>query len=148
MSLRPAPVLLLAAAAALGAVSLAEESLPADPPARPARVSRLLTIGRAYTVEAGGCESRHTHFHVTAIQPIDRAKTDESQVVSGVFFRSRERTGQAGWRNVGYSPDGRSIEFDLYAQGAGTIDTGSGKGRCESPSAARTVVDIEAWVLE
>ncbi|HEY6099408.1 MAG TPA: hypothetical protein VIW03_08265 [Anaeromyxobacter sp.] len=132
-----------------GRAAPAADAIPADPPARPERPSRLMTIGRAYTVEAGGCESRNTHFHVTAIQPIDRTRADKSQVLAGVFFHGRELTGQSGWRNVGFSADGRSIEFDLYARGGGEIDSaGPGRSRCEGPSAARAVVDIEAWVFE
>lgn len=143
-----APLALFAALAALTGTAPAEESIPADPPARPERHSRLLAIGRAYTVEAAGCESRHSRFRVSAIQPIDRTKTDQAQVLAGVFFRSREVTGQAGWRNVGFTPDGRSIEFDLFAQGAGTFDPTAPKNKCQSPSVARAVVDIEAWVFD
>src|SRR5512141_312145 len=132
-----------------GSAAQAADAISADPPARPERPSRLMTIGRAYTTEAGGCESRNTHFHVTAIQPIDRTKMDKSQVLAGVFFRSQQLTGQSGWRNVGFSPDGRSIEFDLYARGGGELDSaGSGRSRCEAPSPARAVVDIEAWVFD
>jgi hypothetical protein len=128
---------------------VAEESIPADPPARPQRTSRLLTIGRAFTVQAAGCDSRTQRFRVTAIQPIDRSKVDEKQVLSGVFFVSQERTGRAGWQNVAFSPDGRSVEFELYAEGAGTRDDSApGRHRCESPSVARAVVDIQAWVFD
>jgi hypothetical protein len=143
-------VLAILAVLPLASITLAEESIPADPPARPERPSRLLTIGRAYTVEAGGCEGHKQHFRVTAIQPIDRTKTEKTQVLAGVFFRSREMTGHAGWRNVGFSADGRSVEFELYATGAGELDPSPapGKPRCESPSVAKAVVDVEAWVFD
>ncbi len=59
-------------------------------------------------------------------------------------------TGRSGWRNVGYSPDGRSVEFELFAEGAGeTIPAAGGTpSRCESPSLSRAVVDVEAWVFD
>lgn len=138
-------------AAALSVPALpAAESIPDRPAERVERPSRLLTVGRAYTVEAKGCESRVSHFRVTAIQPIDRTKIEKQQILSGVFFRSRESSGHSGWRNVGYSADGRSIEFDLYAEGAGSIERREpGQApRCESPAVARTVVDVEAWVFD
>jgi hypothetical protein len=142
------PAAILTAALAVPAIPASSETIPSDPPARAERPSRLLTIGRAYTVEARGCETKTTHFHVTAIQPIDRTRAEKSPTLSGVFFRSRELTGQAGWRNVGYSTDGRSIEFDLWAEGAGTPENGPGTARCESPAIARAVIDIDAWVLD
>ena len=103
-------------AAAILAAALLVPSSPASaetdrPPDRPERPSHLLTVGRAYTIEAKGCESRVTHFHVTAIQPIDRSKSDKDQILSGVFFRKRDVTGHSGWRNVGLpsiGADGRS----------------------------------------
>lgn len=149
----PSRTILAAAACSMllfgGRAAPAADAIPADPPARPERPSRLMTIGRAYTVEAGGCESRHQTFHVTAIQPIDRTRGDKSQVLAGVFFRGRELTGRSGWRNVGFSPDGRSVEFDLYARGGGELASpGHGPQRCETPSPARAVVDIEAWVFD
>ena len=84
------------------------------------------------------------------VQPIDRSKIDKDQVLSGVFLRKRELTGHSGWRNVGYSADGRSIEFELFAEGAGeTIRaTDATQSRCESPSVSRAVVDVEAWVFD
>lgn len=148
MALRTAPLALAAVLAATASSLPAEESIPADPPARPERPSRLLTIGRAFTVQAAGCGSKVQRFRVTAIQPIDRSKIDETQVLSGVFFVSRERTGHAGWQNVAFSPDGRSVEFELYAEGAGKRDESAPRGRCESPSLARAVVDIQAWVFD
>ncbi|HXM76050.1 MAG TPA: hypothetical protein VOA00_02580 [Thermoanaerobaculia bacterium] len=142
-------------AAAILAAALLVPCVPASaetdrPPDRPERPSHLLTVGRAYSIEAKGCESRVTHFHVTAIQPIDRSKSDKDQILNGVFFRKRDITGHSGWRNVGYSADGRSVEFDLYAEGAGQMNPAEAghPPRCESPSLARAVVDVEAWVFD
>ncbi|MCA1582746.1 MAG: hypothetical protein LC796_15415 [Acidobacteria bacterium] len=145
-----APAAIVAAILLLPRVSAGAETIPEAPPERAQRPSHLLTVGRAFTVEAKGCESRGKRFVVTAIQPIDRSKTGKDQILSGVFLRKRELTGRSGWRNVGYSPDGRSIEFELFAEGAGEAIPASGgtPSRCESPSLSRAVVDVEAWVFD
>jgi hypothetical protein len=149
MTLGP-PAAILTAILLLPGAAAAAETIPQTPPERVQRPSHLLTVGRAFTVEAKGCESRGKRFVVTAIQPIDRSKADKEQILSGVFLRKREQTGRSGWRNVGYSPDGRSVEFELFAEGAGEAIPASGgtPSRCESPSVSRAVVDVEAWVFD
>ena len=146
MSHRPAASSLLAAALLLPALSARAETTPE----RGQRPSHLFTVGRAFTVEAIGCESRGKRFIVTAVQLIDRSKIDEDEVVSGVFLRKRELTGRSGWRNVCYSPDGRSVEVELFAEGAGewipAVD--ANRSKCQSPSLSRVVVDVEAWVFD
>jgi hypothetical protein len=118
-------------------------------PERAARPSTLLTLGGRYTVEAGGCDRSNRSFRVFSRRPIDVGKVQSGQIVSGVFMRERERAGRAGWRNVTLAPDGLSLEFELFAEGGGSIDLVPGEPRkCVSPSPARVVVDVEAWVFD
>ena len=118
-------------------------------PARAARLSTLLTLGGRYTVEAGGCDRSNRAFRVFSRRTIDVGKLQPGQIVSGVFMRERERAGRAGWRNVTLAPDGLSVEFELYAEGGGSYELVPGEGRkCTSPSPARVVVDVEAWVFD
>jgi hypothetical protein len=118
-------------------------------PERAARPSTLLTLGGRYTVETRGCDRSNRAFRVFARRPIDVGKVQPGQIVSGVFMRERERVGRAGWRNVSLAPDGLSVEFELYAEGGGSHEIVPGEGpRCTSPSPARVVVDVEAWVFD
>lgn len=118
-------------------------------PARAPQPSTLLTLGGLYTVQAAGCDRSSRAFRVFARRPIDVGKVQTGQIVSGVFMRERERAGRAGWRNVTLAPDGLSVEFELYAEGGGTHEMAPGEGRkCASPSPARVVVDVEAWVFD
>jgi hypothetical protein len=42
-----------------------------------------------------------------------------------------------------------SLEFELFAEGRGSVDLVPGEGRkCIGSSPARVVVDVEAWVLD
>ena len=118
-------------------------------PERAARPSTLLTLGGRYTIEAGGCDRSNRAFRVFSRRSIDVGKLQSGQIVSGVFMRERERAGRAGWRNVTLAPDGMSVEFELYAEGGGSHEIVPGEGRkCVSPSPARVVVDVEAWVFD
>lgn len=115
--------------------------------ARDARPSTLLTLGGRYTVEAAGCDRSNRSFRVFSRRPIHVGKVQSGQIVSGVFMRERESAGRAGWRNVTLAPDGLSVEFELYAEGAGHLEMVPGEGRkCATPAPARVVVDVEAWV--
>ncbi len=116
---------------------------------RDGRRSRLLTLGGSYSLEVGGCGQNNRSFRVFAPRPIDTARVQPGQVVSGVFIRPRERAGRAGWRNVTVSADGRSVEFELFAEGSGSVETVAGKGRrCSHESPGGIVVDVTAWVLD
>jgi hypothetical protein len=138
--------LVVGAFLALRASALAEDV--AGPPQHGAR-SSLLTLGGAYTVEAGGCERHSRSFRISARRPIDVARTGKGQVVSGVYLRERDRTGRAGWRNVSVSPDGRSIDFELYAEGTGRFRAVPTEGRqCVESQPARVIVDVDAWVVD
>jgi len=118
-------------------------------PERVARPSTLLTLGGRYTVEAAGCDRSNRSFRVFSRRPIDVGKVQSGQIVSGVFMRERDRAGQAGWRNVTLAPDGLSVEFELFAVAGGTSEIVPGEGRkCVSPTPARVVVDVEAWVVD
>jgi hypothetical protein len=118
-------------------------------PAREAQPSTLLTLGGRYTVQAEGCDRSNRSFRVFSRRPIDVRKIQSGQIVSGVFMRERERTGRAGWRNVTVAHDGMSLEFELFAEGGGSVDLVPGEGRkCIGSSPARVVVDVEAWVLD
>jgi hypothetical protein len=69
--------------------------------------------------------------------------------VSGVFFRARDRGGRAGWRNVTVSADGLFVEFELLAEGSGSVETIPGQGRkCVHESPGGIVVDVQASVLD
>lgn len=107
MSHRPAAVIL--AILLLPCVAAPAETTPESRPQRVPRPSHLLTLGRAFNVEAKGCESHGKRFVVTAIQPIDRSKPDKKQILSGVFLRKREPTARSGWRNVG--PEGSGGDY-------------------------------------
>jgi len=98
-------VTLAIAAFALGATNVASAET-----ARDARRSRLLTLGGSYSLEVGGCGRNNRSFRVSSPRPIDTARVQPGQVVSGVVIRPRERAGRAGWRNVTVSADGLSVE--------------------------------------
>lgn len=118
-------------------------------PARAPQPSTLLTLGGLFTVQAAGCDRSSRAFRVHARRPIDVRKVQPGQIVSGVFMRERERAGRSGWRNVTLAPDGLSVDFELYAEGGGSYEMAPGEGRkCVSPSPARVVVDVEAWVFD
>ena len=137
-------VTLAIAAFALGATNVASAET-----ARDARRSRLLTLGGSYSLEVGGCGRNNRSFRVSSPRPIDTARVQPGQVVSGVFIRPRERAGRAGWRNVTVSADGLSVEFELFAEGSGSVQTIAGKGRkCVHESPGGIVVDVAAWVLD
>ncbi|HEX9148646.1 MAG TPA: hypothetical protein VF958_05725 [Thermoanaerobaculia bacterium] len=132
----------LSVAVFLPAVADAESSRPVQP-------STFLTLGGAYTVEAGGCERHSRNFRVSSRRPIDISKVEKGQIVSGVHFKERERAGRAGWRNVSVSSDGRAVDFELFAEGAGHIQSVPSEGRqCVEAAPARVVVDVEAWVVD
>jgi hypothetical protein len=117
--------------------------------ARPTRPSSLLTLGGAFTVEAGGCERNARTFRVSTGRPIDVTRVEKGQIVSGVYLRQRDRSGRSGWRNVSVAPDGRAVEFELFADGAGHYTTVASQARqCVDATPARVVVDVEAWVLD
>lgn len=78
------PAAIVAAILLLPCAPAGAETIPEAPTERPQRPSHLLTVGRAFTVEAKGRESRGKRFVVTAIQPIDRSKADKDQILSGV----------------------------------------------------------------
>lgn len=131
------------------AAALALPQVAGAQPERAARPSTLLTLGGRYTVEAGGCDRSGRAFRVFSRRPIDVGKLQPGQIVSGVFMREREHAGRAGWRNVTLAPDGLSVEFELYAEGGGSYEMVPGEPRkCVSPSPARVVVDVEAWVFD
>lgn len=116
---------------------------------RPVQPSTLLTLGGAYTTEAGGCEHRSRNFRVSARRPIDVSKIEKGQIVSGVHFKTRERAGRAGWRNVSVSSDGRAVDFELFAEGAGHYRSVPSESRqCVDATPASIVVDVEAWVVD
>ena len=137
---------------ATAALALAGTNLATASDARGAeesRRSRLLTLGGSYSLEVGGCGRNNRSFRVYSPRPIDTARVEPGQAVSGVFFRARERAGRAGWRNVTVSADGLSVEFELFAEGSGTVETIPGKSRqCVHDSPGGIVVDVEAWVLD
>jgi hypothetical protein len=111
--------------------------------------SRLLKLGGAYSLEVGGCGRNNRTFRVFSRRPIDVTKVQSGQVVSGVHIRDRSRAGRAGWRNVTVAPDGLSVEFELFAEGSGSLETIPGQGRkCVHASPGGIVVDVEAWVLD
>jgi hypothetical protein len=121
----------------------AQAGSPRDVPS-----SSLVTLGGAYTVEAGGCERHARSFRVSSRRPIDVFRVERGQVVSGVFLRPRDRAGRAGWRNVSVSSDGLAVEFELYAEGTGRFQAVPAEGRqCVESNPARVVVDVEAWVV-
>jgi hypothetical protein len=134
---------------AIAAFALAGTNAESAQGARDARPSRLLTLGGSYSLEVGGCGRNNRSFRVFSPRPIDTARAQPGQVVSGVFIRARERAGRAGWRNVTVSADGLSVEFELFAEGSGTAETIPGKGRrCLHESPGGIVVDVAAWVLD
>jgi hypothetical protein len=111
--------------------------------------STLLTLGGNYSLEVGGCGRNNRSFRVYSPRPIDTSRVQPGQVVSGVFIRPRGRGGRAGWRNVTVSADGLSVEFELFAEGSGAIETIPGKSRqCVHESPGGIVVDVQAWVLD
>jgi len=121
----------------------------AAPSAGELRRSKLLTLGGSYSLEVGGCGRNNRSFRVFSPRPIDTTRVQAGQVVSGVFFRARERAGRAGWRNVTVSADGLSVEFELFAEGSGSVQTIPGRGRtCVHESPGGIVVDVAAWVLD
>lgn len=116
---------------------------------RPAPPSSLLTLGGAFTVEAGGCERQSRTFRVFTARPIDVTRVEKGQIVSGVYLRQRDRSGRSGWRNVSVAPDGRAVDFDLFAEGGGHSTVIPSQGRqCVDATPARVVVDVDAWVLD
>lgn len=139
---------------AAGALSvlLPLAALPEDAPKVPAsagRSSSLLTVGGAYTMEAGGCERHSRNFRVYSRRPIDVSRVETGQTVSGVYLRPRDQAGRAGWRNVSVSADGHSVDFELYAEGTGRLKANPSEGRqCVEATPARVVVDVQAWVLD
>ncbi|HEY6065817.1 MAG TPA: hypothetical protein VIY96_06645 [Thermoanaerobaculia bacterium] len=113
------------------------------------RTATLLTLGGAYTMEAGGCERHSRNFRVSSRRPIDVSKVEKGQIVSGVYLRQRDHAGRAGWRNVSVSADGHSVDFELFAEGTGRFKSIPSEGRqCVEATPARVVVDLEAWVLD
>ena len=138
-----------AATLAIAALALAATNAASAQTGRDARRSRLLTLGGHYSLEVGGCGRNNRSFRVSSPRPIDTAKVQPGQVVSGVFIRPRERAGRAGWRNVTVSADGLSVDFELFAEGSGSVQTVPGKGRkCLRESPGGIVVDVAAWVLD
>ncbi len=135
---------------AVGALSILFPALvPAAGPARDARPSSLLTLGGAYTMEADGCERHSRNFRVSSRRPIDVSRVEKGQIVSGVYLRQRDRAGRAGWRNVSVSSDGRTVDFELFAEGAGRLQAVPSQARqCVESAPARVVVDVEAWVVD
>lgn len=130
----------------LPVVVLAEGARNASAQGAPA--SSLLTLGGAYTMEAGGCERHSRSFRVYARRPIDISRVEKGQIVSGVYLRERDRTGRAGWRNVNVSADGHSVEFELFAEGTEHFESVPREGRqCVEATPARVIVDVEAWVI-
>jgi len=135
---------------AVGALSMLLPAVASHAgPARDAHPSSRLTLGGAFTIEADGCERRSRHFQVSSRRPIDVSKIEKGQIVSGVYLKPRDHAGRAGWRNVSVSSDGRVVDFELFAEGAGHMQTVASEGkRCVEAGPARLVVDVDAWVLD
>ena len=139
----------LATTLAIALSALAATNAASAQASRDQRRSRLLTLGGSYSLEVSGCGRNNRSFRVSSPRPIDTARVQPGQVVSGVFIRPRERAGRAGWRNVTVSADGLSVEFELFAEGSGSVQTIAGKGRkCVHESPGGIVVDVAAWVLD
>jgi hypothetical protein len=120
-----------------------------NPPGAGGRSSSLLTLGGAYTMEADGCERHSRSFRVHSRRPIDVSRVEKGQIVSGVYLRQRDKAGRAGCRNVSVSPDGHSVDFELFAEGTGRFKGIPSEGRvCVESNPARVTVDVDAWVLD
>jgi hypothetical protein len=127
---------LVAAAAAIAALMLSSvEAQPpknqaarastAQPKLPPINPSRL--IGNVLYIEAPGCESRAQHFDL-GIPDAGRLDTAHQGIVPGIEFQETTHVGRAGVRNVVFN--GSTLSFDLFADGAGTIQGG---GQIDGP---------------
>jgi len=111
-----------------GVLPTAAEVAPAPtlPP-----VPATQVIGNALYIEANGCESRAQHLDL-GIPDASRLDTSHQGIVPGIEFQETTHVGRAGVRNVAFN--GSSLSFDMFAEGAGTIQGG---GQIELPFGVR-----------
>lgn len=118
---------------------------PASTP--PQSTSERVLIAKDMALSVGGCESRATHFRVTASGRVDRSKGGAGGAPPGFDFEIRGNNPQ-GVRNIQLTAE-TVLEFDVYADGPGTRQSiPLGGSICVGGEGANVSVDVYAWVFQ
>lgn len=137
------------ALAVVGGLLLAACASPGGPKTNSGgapRQSVRTKIGGSFEVVAGGCQDRAQVFSATAPGEIDTTKGGAGGAPAG-FEIALNGNGSHGVRNI--SSTGKTISFDLHAEGGGAMNDIPLVGRkCINPTGANAAADVFAWVLQ